>query len=78
MPRPAPDGERGVGSTTGRGKVDEDEARRVSEPPAVPLLDLGRRIDALRGEIDRALARVVSSHAFVLGREVERFEAAVA
>jgi len=44
----------------------------------VPLLDLKPQYAALREEIDRAIAEVVSDQAFVLGRTVERFEQAVA
>ena len=44
----------------------------------VPLLDLKLQYAALREEIDRAVAGVVASQAFVLGPAVERFERALA
>jgi dTDP-4-amino-4,6-dideoxygalactose transaminase len=40
-----------------------------------PFLDLGPELDALRDELDAAFARTVRSRWFVLGEEVERFEA---
>lgn len=44
----------------------------------VPLLDLKGQTAALRGDIDAALARVVTSGHFILGPEVEGLEAEVA
>ena len=44
----------------------------------VPLLDLPRQHEPLRGEIDRAIARVIDSGRFILGPEVEAFEAETA
>jgi dTDP-4-amino-4,6-dideoxygalactose transaminase len=40
----------------------------------VPFLDLTAQVRALRPEIDAAIARVLDSGVFVLGREVEAFE----
>jgi dTDP-4-amino-4,6-dideoxygalactose transaminase len=40
----------------------------------VPFLDLGAHVRALRSELDAAVARVLDSGVFVLGREVEAFE----
>jgi dTDP-4-amino-4,6-dideoxygalactose transaminase len=55
---------------TGRGAA--------AEAPPVPLLDLTAQFEGLRSEIEGALARVVTSQAFILGPEVEAFEAAIA
>jgi dTDP-4-amino-4,6-dideoxygalactose transaminase len=44
----------------------------------VPFLDLGRETRALRGELDRAVARVLDSGTYVLGEEVAAFETAFA
>jgi dTDP-4-amino-4,6-dideoxygalactose transaminase len=44
----------------------------------VPLLDLRPQYEALRGEIDAALAGVLASQQFVLGPEVEAFEREIA
>jgi dTDP-4-amino-4,6-dideoxygalactose transaminase len=44
----------------------------------VPLLDLRPQYEALRGEIDAAIARVVASQQFILGPEVEQFESEIA
>lgn len=44
---------------------------------AIPLVDLAALHAPLRAEIDTALARVVSSGRFILGPEVEAFEAAL-
>jgi dTDP-4-amino-4,6-dideoxygalactose transaminase len=44
----------------------------------VPLVDLRAQYGEIKGEIDAAVARVIESAAFVLGREVEAFEAAFA
>ncbi len=41
----------------------------------VPLLDLSRQHAPLRAELDLALARVIDSGRFILGAEVEAFEA---
>lgn len=45
---------------------------------AVPLLDLSRQNAALQPELAAAFARVMESGHFILGAEVEQFEAAVA
>ena len=42
----------------------------------IPFLDLDAAVAELRDGIDSAVARVLSSHQFVLGEEVERFEQA--
>lgn len=44
----------------------------------VPLLDLKPQYDALKDDLDQALARVVESQRFILGPEVEAFEVEVA
>lgn len=44
--------------------------------PAVPFLALGPQVDELRGEIDAAVARVLSSGWYLLGKELEAFESA--
>ena len=44
----------------------------------VPFVDLQAQYKSIKGEIDEAIARVLDSAAFVLGREVESFEAAFA
>jgi dTDP-4-amino-4,6-dideoxygalactose transaminase len=44
----------------------------------VPFLDLARHVELLRPRIDEAYARVLARGRFVLGEEVERFEAAFA
>jgi dTDP-4-amino-4,6-dideoxygalactose transaminase len=44
----------------------------------VPLLKLRPQYEALRGEIDAAIARVVASQQFILGPEVEAFESEIA
>ncbi|MCC6927961.1 MAG: DegT/DnrJ/EryC1/StrS family aminotransferase [Gemmatimonadaceae bacterium] len=49
------------------------DARPAS--PNVPFYDLGRLHASIRGELDQALARVLDRGTFVLGEEVERFEA---
>lgn len=46
----------------------------MSSTPAVPLLDLKPQYQALKAEIDAAIARVVESQYFILGPEVEGFE----
>jgi dTDP-4-amino-4,6-dideoxygalactose transaminase len=50
----------------------------ASERVTVPLLDLRPQYEAIRGEIDAAIARVVASQQFVLGPEVEAFEREIA
>jgi dTDP-3-amino-3,4,6-trideoxy-alpha-D-glucose transaminase len=42
---------------------------------SVPFLDLSRRVAALRPELDAAIAAVLDGGRFVLGEQVERFEA---
>ena len=44
----------------------------------VPFLDLSRGVEAIRGEIDEALAGVLDRGRFVLGERVAEFEAAFA
>jgi dTDP-4-amino-4,6-dideoxygalactose transaminase len=44
----------------------------------VPFVDLQAQYRAIKGEVDEAIARVVESAAFILGREVEAFESAFA
>jgi dTDP-4-amino-4,6-dideoxygalactose transaminase len=44
----------------------------------VPFVDLQAQYRAIKREVDEAMARVVESAAFVLGREVEAFESAFA
>jgi len=44
----------------------------------IPVLDLTRQYNAIRKEIDAAVARVLSSGRFILGSEVEAFEQEVA
>jgi dTDP-4-amino-4,6-dideoxygalactose transaminase len=46
--------------------------------PDVPFYDLAALHASMRGELDAALARVVSRGWFILGEEVEQFEAAFA
>ncbi|MDT8369412.1 MAG: DegT/DnrJ/EryC1/StrS family aminotransferase [Longimicrobiales bacterium] len=48
------------------------------DPAAIPLLDLKAQYASIRDELDAALMRVVASQAFVLGPEVEAFEAEIA
>lgn len=44
----------------------------------VPFLDLKRQYQRLKPEIDQAIMRVVSSHQFILGPELEAFEHEIA
>lgn len=44
----------------------------------VPMLDLGPEIEALRAELEAAVAAVLDSRRFVMGPALERFEAACA
>ncbi|HLL72137.1 MAG TPA: DegT/DnrJ/EryC1/StrS family aminotransferase [Pyrinomonadaceae bacterium] len=44
----------------------------------VPFVDLQAQYRAIKREVDEAIARVVESAAFILGREVEAFESAFA
>ncbi len=44
----------------------------------IPFVDLQAQYREIKGEIDDAVARVIESAAFILGREVEAFEAAFA
>ncbi|HEY0386409.1 MAG TPA: DegT/DnrJ/EryC1/StrS family aminotransferase [Pyrinomonadaceae bacterium] len=44
----------------------------------IPFVDLGIQYRSIKAEIDEAIARVLETTAFVLGREVEAFEAAFA
>ena len=52
--------------------------RAVTAPPAVPLLDLTRYDEALKAEIDRAVAGVFASGRFVLGPALDAFEQSLA
>lgn len=44
----------------------------------IPILDLKRQYQAIKSEIDSAIARVIESGQFILGPEVEAFEREVA
>ena len=44
----------------------------------VPFVDLRAQYRAIKAEIDEAVARVLDTSAFILGREVEAFERAFA
>ncbi len=46
----------------------------MSTPDAIPFLDLEAENTPLQAEIEAALRRVIESHQFVLGPEVEAFE----
>ena len=50
----------------------------MSESIAVPLLDLKPQYEALRAELDAAVAEVIRSQYFILGPVVENFELACA
>ncbi len=41
---------------------------------AIPLLDLRRQFDPIRGEVMREVERVIESQRFILGEDVDRFE----
>ena len=45
---------------------------------AVPFIDLTAQLDQIRGEVDAAIGRVVSSQRFILGPEVNALEEALA
>ena len=45
---------------------------------SVPLLDLNRQYQSIKGEIDAAVARVLGHSQFILGAEVANFETAAA
>ena len=47
----------------------------MSEPVTIPLADLRREHAAIRAEIDQAIERVMRRGWFILGEEVEAFEA---
>jgi dTDP-4-amino-4,6-dideoxygalactose transaminase len=49
-----------------------------SSSDGVPLVDLGAQLAAIRDQVDSALARVLDSHRFILGPEVEAFESEIA
>ncbi|MDR3637896.1 MAG: DegT/DnrJ/EryC1/StrS family aminotransferase [Isosphaeraceae bacterium] len=51
---------------------------RMSEPPAVPALDLKAQYQAIRDEIDPVVRSVLESQYFILGPEVAGLEAEVA
>jgi dTDP-4-amino-4,6-dideoxygalactose transaminase len=44
----------------------------------VPFVDLQAQYQSIKTEVDRAVARVIENASFILGREVEAFEAAFA
>jgi dTDP-4-amino-4,6-dideoxygalactose transaminase len=44
----------------------------------IPFVDLGAQYRSIKREVDAAIQRVIESAAFVMGREVEAFEAAFA
>jgi len=50
----------------------------MTEETGVPFLDLTEQYRSIREEVDEAVQRVVSSQAFILGPEVEAFEAEMA
>jgi len=50
----------------------------MSDPIAVPLLDLKPQYLALKPELDAAVANVIASQYFILGPTVEKFETACA
>ena len=50
----------------------------VPEVTDVPLFDIQRQTDPLRGEIEAALSTVFDSGQFVLGTEVQALESSVA
>jgi dTDP-4-amino-4,6-dideoxygalactose transaminase len=50
----------------------------ISASMRVPLLDLKPQYEAIRGELDAAVERVVESQGFILGPEVEALEEALA
>lgn len=51
---------------------------RTSQPPSVPLLDVGRENENLQMEIQDAIARVCQSGRFVLGPDCRRLEESIA
>src|SRR6478672_11555535 len=53
-------------------------ASKEPERMAVPLFDPSTPLEPLRGELDAAIARVLDSKHFILGPEVEAFEAELA
>ena len=50
----------------------------VERPLAIPLLDLKREYQAIKAEVDAALAEVVADQGFVLGPRVQVLEARIA
>ena len=50
----------------------------MSDPIAVPLLDLKLQYNALKAEIDASISEVIDSQKFILGSAVEDFEQACA
>ncbi|HUQ49849.1 MAG TPA: DegT/DnrJ/EryC1/StrS family aminotransferase [Terriglobales bacterium] len=51
---------------------------QVKKKSAVPMLDLSRQYAAIRGEITSAIEAVCASQHYILGKEVEEFEAEAA
>jgi dTDP-4-amino-4,6-dideoxygalactose transaminase len=47
----------------------------VTKGPRVPLLDLTAQYSSIKSEIDEAMSRVLESADFILGKELELFEA---
>jgi hypothetical protein len=47
-------------------------------PVMIPFVDLQAQYKSIKAEVDRAIARVLDNTSFILGREVEAFEAAFA
>ncbi len=50
----------------------------MSATPVVPLLDLKPQYQAIKADIDAAIARVVASQVFILGPEIEGLEREIA
>ncbi len=56
-------------------RVAQDRPMMHEETGKIPFLDLGAQVRELRAEIDAAIARVLSSGWYLLGPELEAFEA---
>jgi dTDP-4-amino-4,6-dideoxygalactose transaminase len=50
----------------------------VASNPKIPFIDLAAQQSRLRGELDRAIARVLDEGAYIMGPDVKRFEAELA
>ena len=57
-----------------RRRLSKIKSRQLVFGMQVPLLDLKEQNDALRPEIEAALARVLDSNGFILGGEVAELE----